>query len=140
MRLRFAVPNRHERLREFADAIDAALLAHEVDRALREDVRLIAEEVACNTIDHGYDAGRHGELVVEIGRRPGALELEFRDDGRPFDPLAAPPPELHADIDERPVGGLGLHLVRELAQSLSYMREEPYNVLRVTLREPALGH
>ena len=140
MRLRIAIPNRHERLREFADEIDAALLAQDVDRAVRADVRLIAEEVSCNAVNHGYDAGAHGEVIVEIGRLPGLLELEFRDDGRPFDPLAAPPPALDADIDERPVGGLGLHLVRALAQSLSYAREEPYNVLRVTLREPALGH
>lgn len=138
LHLRIAIPNRRERLRELADTIDAALLAHGVDRALRDDVRLIAEEVACNTVGHGYDGGR-GEMVVEIYRRPGALALEFRDDGRPFDPLSAPPPALHADIGERPIGGLGLHLVRELAHGLSYAREEPYNVLRVTLRDPAPG-
>ncbi len=135
LHLRIAIPNRRERLRELADTIDAALLAHGVDRALRDDVRLIAEEVACNTVEHG---GR-GEMVVEIDRRSGALALEFRDDGRPFDPLSAPPPALHDDIGERPIGGLGLHLVRELAHGLSYAREEPYNVLRVTLRDPAPG-
>lgn len=140
MHLRIAVPNRREGLRELADAIDAALLAQGIDRGLRDDVRLIAEEVACNAVGHGYDNGGHGEVVVEIERRPGALALEFRDDGRAFDPLAASPPALDADIDERPIGGLGLHLVRELAQTLSYAREEPYNVLRVTLHDPALGH
>ncbi|TWI05954.1 anti-sigma regulatory factor (Ser/Thr protein kinase) [Luteimonas cucumeris] len=140
MHLQIAIPNQREHLRELADAIDAALLAQGVDRALRDDVRLVAEEVACNVVEHGYDAGAQGEVLVAIERRPGALAMEFRDDGRPFDPLAVSPPLLDADIDQRPLGGLGLHLVRELAQSLSYAREEPYNVLRVTLRDPALGH
>ncbi|MCL1635723.1 ATP-binding protein [Luteimonas sp. SX5] len=139
MHLRIAIPNRRERLRELADTIDAALLAHGIDRVLRDDVRLIAEEVAGNSVGHGYPEDCSGEVVVEIDRRPGALALEFRDDGRPFDPLSAPAPALDGDIDARPIGGLGLHLVRELAHSLSYAREEPYNVLRVTLRDPAHG-
>ncbi len=134
--LRIAVPNRRESLRELADAIDAALSAHGVDRTLRDDVRLVAEEIACNAADHG---GGHGEMAVRVERSSGVLALEFRDEGRPFDPLSAPAPPLHADIGERPIGGLGLHLVRELAHSLSYAREEPYNVLRVTLRERAPG-
>lgn len=140
MHLRITVPNQHAHLRKLADAIDDALLAQGIDRALRDDVRLIAEEIACNAVGYGYDTGIHGEVVVAIDHQPGTLVLEFRDDGRPFDPLAAAPPELDANIDERPIGGLGLHLVRELARTLSYAREEPYNVLRVTLRDPATGH
>lgn len=139
LRLRIAIPNRRERLGELGDAIDAALAEHGVDRALRDDARLIAEEVACNAFEHGYDGGP-GQLTVEIDSRPGALALEFRDDGRPFDPLSAPPPALDADIGERPIGGLGLHLVRELAHDLNYAREGGCNVLRVTLRDPAFGH
>lgn len=138
--LRIAIANRRECLRELADSLDAVLQAQGIDRALRDDVRLIAEEIVVNAVEYGYDADGCGEVVVAIERRSGALALEFRDDGRPFDPLALTPPDLDADIDDRPIGGLGLHLVRELAQTLSYAREEPYNVLRVTLRDITPEH
>lgn len=137
MRLRIAVPNRREHLGELLDAIDHALAEHAVAAGTRDDLRLIAEEVASNAMDHGQDAGERGpqqQLLVDIARSDDRLLVEFRDSGRPFDPLSLPPPDLDASILERPIGGLGVHLVRSLAESVSYTREEPYNILRVVLR------
>mgnify|MGYP003444340506 CR=1 FL=1 len=65
------------------------------------------------------------------------LALAFRDDGAAFDPLARADPDLDAGIDERPIGGLGIFLVRELAESVSYERIGRDNVLRVHLRASA---
>ena len=135
MRLRLAIPCEREQLAPLLDAIDNALLAHAVAAQLRHDLRLIAEEVACNAIDHGHcDRGASPrELVVSLVREDGKLHVEFRDNGHPFDPLSHPLPDLDADILDRPIGGLGVHLVRELAHSVRYAREEPYNVLHVVL-------
>lgn len=133
MQIRITVPNELVRLRDLTAAIDAVLETNTVSREVRDDVRLIAEEIVANAIEYG-GSDAQTEIIVEIMALEGRLAIEFRDCGQPFDPLAAEAPPLDARIEERPVGGLGLHLVRELAESLSYRREDPYNVLRVTVR------
>lgn len=135
MRLRFAIPSQREHLRELLEAVDRGLSENAFAPGTRADLRLIVEEVACNAIDHGTDdnAGGPHRLLVEIERSGARLLVEFRDTGRPFDPLSVPPPDLDADMPDRRIGGLGVHLVRALSESVSYTREEPYNILRVVL-------
>ena len=60
--------------------------------------------------------------------------LEFRDQGPAFDPLSGPAPDLDAPLEQRPVGGLGLVLVRALVEDARYLREGPFNVLRLVKR------
>ncbi|UNK48018.1 ATP-binding protein [Lysobacter sp. S4-A87] len=140
MRLRLQIPCERTQLGLLLDSIEQSLLEHGIARELRDDMRLIAEEVVSNAINHGDNGGgADGEptprrIAVDIARDDDGLHVEFRDNGKPFDPLDQEPPDLDADIVDRPVGGLGVHLVRELARSVRYVREEPYNVLHVVLR------
>jgi anti-sigma regulatory factor (Ser/Thr protein kinase) len=127
------VPSELVRLRDLTAAIDAVLETNAVCREVRDNVRLIAEEIVANAIEYG-GSGSETEIIVEIIALEHQLAIEFRDCGRPFDPLTVEAPMLDAPLEERDIGGLGLHLVRELADSLSYTREDPYNVLRVTVR------
>lgn len=139
MRLRLQIPCERTQLGLLLDSIEQSLLEHGIARELRDDMRLIAEEVVSNAIDYGDEDDGDGEptprrIAVDIARDDDGLHVEFRDNGKPFDPLDQEPPELDADILDRPIGGLGVHLVRELARSVRYVREEPYNVLHVVLR------
>lgn len=133
MQIRITVPSELVRLRDLTAAVDAVLETNAVCREVRDDVRLIAEEIVANAIEHG-GSDSETEIIVEITTLERHLTIEFRDCGRPFDPLDVATPALDAPLDERAVGGLGLHLVHELAESLTYTREDPYNVLRVTVR------
>src|SRR5262249_30439527 len=65
------------------------------------DLTSVIDEVVGNAIGHGYAAGVRGEIVVRLRRRRGEIEAEVEDDGRPFDPLQAPPPDLTAPLAER---------------------------------------
>ena len=136
MQLHIEMPGQCERPGDLLAAIDRALAGQQLAPGVRDDLRLITEEVVCNALEHGLH-GTHEEawqIVFDLTRRGDTLQVEFRDTGKPVDPLAQPPPDLDADILDRPIGGLGLHLVRELAETISYRREEPYNVLRIVLR------
>lgn len=136
MQLHIEMPSQCEHPGDLLEAIDRALAGQQLAPEVRDDLRLITEEVVCNALEHGLH-GTHGEawqIVFDLTRCGDTLQVEFRDTGKPFDPLAQPPPDLDADILDRPIGGLGLHLVRELAETISYRREEPYNVLRIVLR------
>lgn len=139
MRFQIEIPNERERLGELLAAIDGALASNAIAQAVRDDLLLITEEVACNAMDHGSGddvRGPQHRISVDIARHGDRLHVEFRDNGQPFDPLAQPSPDLHADILDRPIGGLGVHLVREIAETVSYAREDPHNILRVVLRTP----
>ena len=57
------------------------------------------------------------------------LTIRVEDDGRAFDPLQAPPPDLDLPLEERPVGGLGIHIVRSVMDAVEYQRRGGRNVL-----------
>jgi anti-sigma regulatory factor (Ser/Thr protein kinase) len=106
---------------------EADLPDHEVLEA-----RLLAEEVLTNVVKYGGEPGKECRIEAELTTSPEAVFLVFRDDGRPFDPLAAPAPDLGRPAAERPLGGLGLVLVRALVPQARYAREAEWNVLRLT--------
>ncbi|WAC62692.1 ATP-binding protein [Pseudoxanthomonas sp. SL93] len=139
MQMRLFIPREHARVDDLNASLEAVLQNNGVSHALQCDVRLIVEELASNAIEHGdvaqIDAVEH-ELCVDIGIRGNLLTLEFRESGAPFNPLSLPAPDLDAHILDRPTGGLGVHLIRQLAEETHYQRMGNYNILRVTLRIP----
>jgi anti-sigma regulatory factor (Ser/Thr protein kinase) len=94
-------------------------------------LNVVLDEAVSNAINHGYDAGARGEIAVRLRRTADRVEVEVADDGRPFDPLQAPPPDLTLPLDQRPIGGLGIHLIRNLMDEVSYVRRGNRNVLKM---------
>ena len=95
------------------------------------ELRIVAEEVVTNVAKYGYAPGAAAAMELLVSTDDDAVSLEFRDLGQPFDPLAPPPPDLEAPLEERPLGGLGLTLVRGLVEDVRYVREGGTNVLRL---------
>lgn len=131
--LQISVTRTQEGIERLTDAVDALLARHGVADATALDARLIVEEVSCNVVEHG-DATAGHVLELHVTVEAGALTLEFRDAGEAFDPTGLPAPSLDADATHRPIGGLGVHLVRSLADSVAYQRVDGCNVLRILLR------
>lgn len=139
MLIRLIVPGERARVEDLNTSLEAVLKRHRIDPEVRGDVRLIVEELASNAIVHGAVDGQHvgqHELSVNIAIEGELLTLDFRDEGAPFDPLSTPPPDLDADIMDRPIGGLGLYLIRRIAEETHYRRVDNANLLRVILRIP----
>lgn len=101
------------------------------------ELNLILEEVIANVISYAYGDNQRHEIVVRADLRDGELVLEVEDDGRPFNPLQSPPPDLERPIEERQVGGLGLLLVRELTNGIEYDRVQGKN--RLVMRKKIEG-
>ena len=97
-------------------------------------LNVVLDEAVSNAITHGYEAGVRGEIAVRLRRASDSVEVEVEDDGRPFDPLQAPPPDLTLPLDQRPIGGLGIHLIRSLTDEVSYVRRDGRNVLKMAKR------
>ncbi|WP_028587397.1 ATP-binding protein [Desulfocurvus vexinensis] len=93
-------------------------------------LELILEELLVNVARYAYPDGQ-GEVELCCGADPGRFVLVIRDWGPPFDPLAACTPDLDAGVDERPIGGLGIFFVRQMADGLAYRREDGANELTI---------
>jgi anti-sigma regulatory factor (Ser/Thr protein kinase) len=93
-------------------------------------VELIVEEIIMNLSLHAYPEGAPGDVVIAYSiPAVGTLCVEVADRGREFDPLASSAPDLTLDLAGRPVGGLGIFLIRSFADSLAYRRDEGWNRL-----------
>ena len=109
--------------------------ARRQDTGTQLRLALVIEELLTNLARYGYAArAPRGEATLHLAFGGGRITLEMIDDGRPFDPLTAPRPKLHARLRRRRIGGFGLHLVRALAETASYERVDGRNHLTLTLR------
>ena len=95
-------------------------------------LQLILEEVLVNVICHGQPATPDEPIEIALRLSADDLEMEITDGGAPFDPLTAPPPDVTAPLEDRPIGGLGIHLVKKLSDSVGYRRSENRNHLWLT--------
>jgi anti-sigma regulatory factor (Ser/Thr protein kinase) len=96
---------------------------------------LVLEELLVNIIKYGQSDGING-FDITLTSEPDRLTIEVVDEGKPFDPVKdAPPPVLTGSLEDRPVGGLGLHLVRSLVDELSYKRERGKNHVALVARK-----
>jgi serine/threonine-protein kinase RsbW len=98
------------------------------------DVQLAVDELVTNAVTYGWndEEDRH-EIIVRQDLEAGHWVIDLEDDGRPFDPRSVPSPRIDLPPEERPIGGLGIHLVRSVVDELEYRREAGRN--RVTLRK-----
>ena len=108
--------------------LEAAMHAHgfKIDDIL--DTQLAVEEVITNIIVHGYKKAG-GEIIISCWINPSNLEVRIMDSAPRFDPLSIPNPKLDGAIEERKIGGLGVHLVREVMDKVVYQYENGKNIL-----------
>jgi anti-sigma regulatory factor (Ser/Thr protein kinase) len=99
---------------------------------------LALEEIFMNVAMHGSSAGRVPQVEVSLALSDGCLTLMIEDDGPSFDPLSLAAPDVTASLEERRVGGLGVFLVRQMMDAVSYQRLRGHNQLSMTkrVREP----
>jgi anti-sigma regulatory factor (Ser/Thr protein kinase) len=90
------------------------------------------EEIFMNVVMHGTSGGGLGRVDVCLALADNDLTLAVEDEGPPFDPLTLAAPDTKARLEERRVGGLGVYLVRQLMDAVSYARVGPRNQLRMT--------
>ena len=122
--------NQLSEVAKLAPFVEAFGVAEGLDREVVFNINLALDEVVTNVIRYGHeDDGREHPIVVRLALDGGVLTAEVEDDGRAFNPLEAPAPDLNASIDDRGIGGLGIYLVRSVMSSVEYRREDGRNVL-----------
>jgi len=118
-------------LGEITEAVEAFGAEQEWPADLLFHVQLVLDELASNVINHGYGASGH-RFQITIQSRQEAVQVEVVDEARAFDPLhETPAATIDAGVAEREVGGLGVHIVKQLMDEMEYRRENGKN--RLTL-------
>jgi serine/threonine-protein kinase RsbW/sigma-B regulation protein RsbU (phosphoserine phosphatase) len=132
-RLNLRIANDLAELSRVAESVDEYCANQVIPAACAFKLNIALEELLTNTISYGYaDTGRH-EIAVDIAREGETLVAEISDDARPYDPLQAPPPDLDSAIEDRRIGGLGVHLVKTMMDDVTYAYRDGRN--HVTLRK-----
>lgn len=131
------VPARFAMIPATAAFAEAFCERNGIDRNVALRLRLVIEELFTNTISHGYRGECDAHVRIALALDDGELTLRY-DDGAPeYDPReqwSSPPSSLAQPVGERPVGGLGVHLVGGLVSRAHYVREDERNRLWLVLR------
>lgn len=128
-------PERHlvlhndiKQIPQLAAFIETVAAEKNLDLSLAMSLNLALEEAVTNVILYAYPEGSDGLVDIEAILREDSLEFIVSDSGRPFDPTAQEEADVTLGVEDRPIGGLGIFLVRKLMDSVSYRREGKFLV------------
>ncbi len=126
------IANDLSELERLAGVVEEFCERNGLEAKLVFNLNLVLDEIVTNTVSYGYDDAAPHVIDVVLRREGGMLTLVVEDDARAFDPLEAPEPDLDASLEDRRVGGLGVHLVRTLMDTVDYDRVADRNRLVMT--------
>jgi serine/threonine-protein kinase RsbW len=128
-RLSLMLSNHLSELKKMSEAVSAWCRGNNISSAAEFHVNLALDEIISNVIRYGWKDSCEHQFSVRLSLLNDEVTVEVEDDATPFNPLEAPVPDLNQPLDERPVGGLGIHLVRQVMDGLEYQRIEGKNLL-----------
>ena len=130
-RVQITIRNNKEGLIKLTRRVCGFLESEDVSDTSCYKANLVVEEIVTNVLKYGYEEEQKGKICVKIRTTKTKIHIECSDDGRKFDPLSACPPDWVKRSEELMPGGVGIHLVRQMSDSIQYCREQGRNVLKV---------
>jgi serine/threonine-protein kinase RsbW len=133
-RLTIRIANDLSEAAEVTEAVEDFCARNAVPAKAAYHVTLCIDEALTNTISYGFPGGGRHQIDLELERRGEDILIELIDGGAAFNPLDAPEPDLDAPLQERRIGGLGVHMIRTFMTEAAYLREDGRNHLRMRKR------
>ncbi|MDE3118083.1 MAG: ATP-binding protein [Nitrospirota bacterium] len=127
--LKVTLHNRLSELERVGEVVESFGETHRLPPKVVHAVTLCVDEVVTNIIGYAYADQADHRITLRLSLQADELAAEVEDDGKPFNPLDAPEPDLSLPLEERPIGGLGVHFVRKLMDGVEYRREQGKNLL-----------
>jgi anti-sigma regulatory factor (Ser/Thr protein kinase) len=129
--VQIVLSNKAECSRDLHTALERFSSENCIPSQVQQALDLALQEHFANLLEHAYTDGEPHQIIFRFQRNGDWLEVEVEDDGREFNPLLAPVPNTSLPLEERPLGGLGIHLMRKFLDGLGYKREQGRNILRM---------
>ena len=127
--VKLTVKNRIEDLLRVNSIFESFATQHDIGGKLRYHLLVSIEEILTNIIKYGFDEQGVHPIHITFRNDSSAIEMEFEDRGREFNPLEVGEPDLDTPIEDRQLGGLGIHLVKNMVDVAQYRREGDRNIL-----------
>jgi anti-sigma regulatory factor (Ser/Thr protein kinase) len=112
-----------------ATFIDTISEENALDMELSMNINLAVEEAVVNVMNYAYPEGTVGEVRIDASVTDGLLTITITDSGNPFDPTGKEDPDINLPAEERSIGGLGILLVRQLMDNVTYHHVDGKNIL-----------
>ena len=133
---KLAFPGRFDSLAAISEFVGQAARKACLDEQAVYQVQLAVDEACSNIIEHAYGGEGHGDIEIACRVNSVGLTVILRDSGRCFEPDSVPPPNLHASLENRDLGGLGLHLIYQVMDEVHFeFRPDSGNVLTMVKRK-----
>ena len=116
-------------VREVGAAFAGFAEAHALPTDVRRSLNVALDELLANAVSHGRTGRDPCSVTVQVELDQERVTVIVADDGTPFDPFAQDAPDTTLSVEDRPIGGLGIHLVGQLMDQVSYERREGQNVV-----------
>jgi anti-sigma regulatory factor (Ser/Thr protein kinase) len=130
------LPAALDTLDQFLEWVEAALEDYSCPAKTGLQIAMVTEELFVNVASYAYPE-KNGEITIRAGKTGDTMAIQFEDGGIPFNPLEWPTPKTHAAIEERAVGGLGIHLVKTMMEHAVYQRldgKNQFTIFKTTLK------
>ena len=132
MQQSLSVPGRYDRLEQISSFIEQAGQAAGLDEVAICRCQLAVDEACTNIIEHGYQGEDLGPIDITCEAGAGELTITIADQARPFDVQTVRAPDLHAELEDMQVGGLGLYFIRKVMDDVEFTVEDGSNKLVLT--------
>ena len=120
-----------ENLDRVLDFVDGYMERYGCDQSVQLAVDVAVEELFVNIAHYAYTPDRGSARVGLEIREPRTIIISFTDQGKQYDPLAKPDPDLTLPVEERPIGGLGIYMVKQSMDKVTYTYENKSNILTI---------
>jgi sigma-B regulation protein RsbU (phosphoserine phosphatase) len=127
--LHITIKNRYEDMGIVDEQFTAFAEENELPDSVRQAMSIVLDELLNNVISYAYQGEKERDIEVEFELSGRRLVLTIKDSGVPFNPFASKSPDITESIEERAIGGLGIHMVRNMMDDYSYQRQINKNVV-----------
>jgi serine/threonine-protein kinase RsbW len=129
---RLTLPATSESIAAFSEFVRGGAITAGIGADDLAKLDLVLEEILINVARYAYLPETGNTEVAYVEEKPGKLRVEVADSGRFFNPLEVDPPDLSRGLADRPIGGLGVFLIKSMVESIGYSREGGRNILSFT--------
>jgi serine phosphatase RsbU (regulator of sigma subunit)/anti-sigma regulatory factor (Ser/Thr protein kinase) len=126
--LEMVVTNRLPEIERFKMSFNTFSEQHDISTPVRRKLNLVFDELLSNIISYAYHDEDEHDIEIKVELSEASIKVSITDDGMPFNPFDVEKPDTELSLEERKIGGLGIHLVREVMDKVSYQRRIDKNV------------
>jgi anti-sigma regulatory factor (Ser/Thr protein kinase) len=126
---KLTLPNDIETIPQMSEFVEMACEEAGFDISTTMSLNLAIEEAVVNVMSYAYPEGERGYVDIEVSAENGGITFRIIDSGKPFDPTSQGEVDTTLSAEQRSIGGLGIHLVRSIMDSVTYQRDADMNIL-----------